>query len=133
MLVKMLSTSQLLFENQVSFCKNTCNIKFVKVLPFLIGHLIFARSFKDEKILAEWFSSNATRPRKKGVVFKEGKFGLGRNWGGKSWFLLWFSEEQMVINLTFNGYAVCNHKAVIIRAWLLQSFTSACSQWRRLK
>ena len=40
--VEMLSNSQLLFENEVPFCKNTCNVKFARVLLFLIGHVIIA-------------------------------------------------------------------------------------------
>ena len=47
--VKMLSNSQLLYKNQAPFCKETCSINFVRVLLFLIGHLIIAQSFKDEE------------------------------------------------------------------------------------
>ena len=47
--VKMLSNSQLLYKNEAPFCKDTCSINFVRVLLFLIGHLIIAQSFKDEE------------------------------------------------------------------------------------
>ena len=47
--VKMLSNYQLLYKNEAPFCKDTCSINFVRVLPFLIGRLIIAQSFKDEE------------------------------------------------------------------------------------